>query len=102
MTFLTLYFWLDTFQAHQKMPPVSSLRMPQKLPLEANNFEVSSNEVSSENVNGTDVYGTGLKNEVGEYNCFLNVIIQVCTYFQIFYLYLRATSCSLSNFIFSG
>lgn len=28
-------------------------------------------------VNGVDVYGTGLKNEVGEYNCFLNVIIQV-------------------------
>ncbi|KAI3454607.1 hypothetical protein Pfo_011270 [Paulownia fortunei] len=26
--------------------------------------------------NGMDTYGTGLKNEVGEYNCFLNVIIQ--------------------------
>lgn len=27
--------------------------------------------------NGKETYGTGLKNEVGEYNCFLNVIIQV-------------------------
>ncbi|CAN1266008.1 Inactive ubiquitin carboxyl-terminal hydrolase 54 [Linum perenne] len=26
--------------------------------------------------NGTDVFGSGLKNDVGEYNCFLNVIIQ--------------------------
>ncbi|KAL8457300.1 hypothetical protein ACS0TY_035232 [Phlomoides rotata] len=26
--------------------------------------------------NGKDIYGTGLKNEGGEYNCFLNVIIQ--------------------------
>lgn len=27
--------------------------------------------------NGTEVYGAGLKNAAGEYNCFLNVIIQV-------------------------
>ncbi|KAK0588126.1 hypothetical protein LWI29_034754 [Acer saccharum] len=67
---------LDAFQERQKIPLVSSLRMPQKLPQEVNNFGVSSNEITSENVNGTDVYGTGLKNEVGEYNCFLNVIIQ--------------------------
>ncbi|KAL5814025.1 hypothetical protein ACOSQ4_024666 [Xanthoceras sorbifolium] len=67
---------LDTFQARQKMPLVSSLRVPQKLPQEVNNFGISSNEITSENMNGTDVYGTGLMNEVGEYNCFLNVIIQ--------------------------
>lgn len=59
------------------MPLTSSLRIPQKMPLEANNFGVSSSEVTRENVNGTDMYGTGLMNEVGEYNCFLNVIIQV-------------------------
>ena len=29
------------------------------------------------NISGADMVGTGLKNEVGEYNCFLNVIIQV-------------------------
>ncbi|XP_024045653.1 uncharacterized protein LOC18048599 isoform X2 [Citrus clementina] len=67
---------LDTFQAHQKMPLVSSLRMTQNVSLEANKVAVLSNEVRSENVNGIDVYGAGLKNEVGEYNCFLNVIIQ--------------------------
>lgn len=27
--------------------------------------------------NETEVYGAGLKNAAGEYNCFLNVIIQV-------------------------
>ncbi|XP_028092844.1 uncharacterized protein LOC114293027 isoform X1 [Camellia sinensis] len=34
------------------------------------------NEGTPENVNAADVYGTGLRNDVGEYNCFLNVIIQ--------------------------
>lgn len=34
-------------------------------------------EDSTENVNGATLLGTGLRNEVGEYNCFLNVIIQV-------------------------
>lgn len=38
---------------------------------------VLSNEATTENVNAAHAYGTGLKNEVGEYNCFLNVIIQV-------------------------
>ncbi|KVH98696.1 protein of unknown function DUF627, N-terminal [Cynara cardunculus var. scolymus] len=37
---------------------------------------VTSIELSSDKANGSDVYGTGLKNEAGEYNCFLNVIIQ--------------------------
>lgn len=36
-----------------------------------------SDEVRLRNVNEADVFGTGLKNEVGEYNCFLNVVIQV-------------------------
>ncbi|KAK4394563.1 hypothetical protein Sango_1610600 [Sesamum angolense] len=31
---------------------------------------------SLDGANRMDAYGTGLKNEVGEYNCFLNVIIQ--------------------------
>ncbi|XP_038725297.1 uncharacterized protein LOC120016543 isoform X2 [Tripterygium wilfordii] len=67
---------LDTYQAHKKMPVVSSLKVPQMNTLEANNFGVSLHEIATENANGIDVYGTGLKNEVGEYNCFLNVIIQ--------------------------
>ncbi|KAJ6411641.1 hypothetical protein OIU84_008259 [Salix udensis] len=32
--------------------------------------------VATVNVDGTDVFGTGLKNDIGDYNCFLNVIIQ--------------------------
>jgi hypothetical protein len=43
---------------------------------------VSPNEGTVENMNGADVFGTGLQNEVGEYNCFLNVIIQVLSYFS--------------------
>lgn len=34
-------------------------------------------EDSTDDVNGATSLGTGLRNEVGEYNCFLNVIIQV-------------------------
>lgn len=33
--------------------------------------------ISKDGENGKETYGTGLKNEGGEYNCFLNVIIQV-------------------------
>ncbi|GMJ13764.1 hypothetical protein like AT3G47890 [Hibiscus trionum] len=54
---------LDTYQA-------------QRAPLLVNNHGFSQNDVSSEDLNETDVFGTGLQNEVGEYNCFLNVIIQ--------------------------
>ena len=35
--------------------------------------------VAVEDVNGIDAVGMGLQNDVGEYNCFLNVIIQVCS-----------------------
>lgn len=51
--------------------------------IEGEGSRVTSIEVFSDkakakaNANASDVYGTGLKNEAGEYNCFLNVIIQV-------------------------
>ncbi|XWS60629.1 hypothetical protein CRYUN_Cryun07bG0051700 [Craigia yunnanensis] len=67
---------LDTYQAQQCLPLASSSRTAQRVPLQVNNHGVSQNEVSSEGLNETDVFGTGLQNEVGEYNCFLNVIIQ--------------------------
>lgn len=68
---------LDTFHARRKLPLMSGSPMPQKMLPEISYSVVSSIEVPSDGVNGTDGYGTGLKNEVGEYNCFLNVIIQV-------------------------
>nr|GMC50646.1 Inactive ubiquitin carboxyl-terminal hydrolase [Ipomoea batatas] len=43
---------------------------------EMGDSRVSPNEVSTGNVPGINVYGAGLQNEIGEYNCFLNVIIQ--------------------------
>ncbi|KAE8730721.1 hypothetical protein F3Y22_tig00002889pilonHSYRG00003 [Hibiscus syriacus] len=67
---------LDTYQARQRLPLSSSSRTVQRVPLDVKNQGVSANEVSSEGLNETDVFGTGLLNEVGEYNCFLNVIIQ--------------------------
>uniref|UniRef100_A0A2P2MPJ4 Uncharacterized protein LOC8258164 isoform X3 n=1 Tax=Rhizophora mucronata TaxID=61149 RepID=A0A2P2MPJ4_RHIMU len=71
---------LDTFQANQKMPLISSLKTSQQMPQEFNNSSVSLNEVTFGSMNGTDMFGTGLKNDVGEYNCFLNVIIQFSPY----------------------
>lgn len=67
---------LDTFQAHQKIPPVSNLKSPQRTSGEVDNSGAVPSDVQASNMNRVDVLGTGLKNEVGEYNCFLNVIIQ--------------------------
>ncbi|KAK2999837.1 hypothetical protein RJ639_022666 [Escallonia herrerae] len=66
---------LDTYHAHKKSPLISNSRAPQKMFSEEDDLGVSSDEVVK-NVDEANVYGTGLKNEVGEYNCFLNVIIQ--------------------------
>ncbi|XP_024976124.1 uncharacterized protein LOC112514052 isoform X1 [Cynara cardunculus var. scolymus] len=67
---------LDAFHSHKKYPSISLLTMPEDMLIDGEDSCVSSNEVVPNNVIGNDVYGTGLKNEVGEYNCFLNVIIQ--------------------------
>ncbi|KAJ4960996.1 hypothetical protein NE237_020906 [Protea cynaroides] len=67
---------LDTFQAHQNLPLVAQPRMSAKISPEANGCGLLSNEVIVSDMNGAEVFGAGLKNEVGEYNCFLNVIIQ--------------------------
>lgn len=75
--YLFFFPYSDTFHSHKKLPLISSLMMPQEMFVKGDEFAVSSNEAIIENVNEVDVYGTGLKNEVGEYNCFLNVIIQV-------------------------
>ncbi|XP_010256018.1 PREDICTED: uncharacterized protein LOC104596511 isoform X2 [Nelumbo nucifera] len=63
---------LDTFQAHKGSPPVPRQRVPQRTSPEAGDYGASPDAVMVENINGIDVFGTGLKNEVGEYNCFLN------------------------------
>lgn len=67
----------DTFQEQQKLPLISSSRIPLISYGKVDSNGVPSNELNVENVQGADMFGTGLKNEVGEYNCFLNVIIQV-------------------------
>ncbi|XP_027333611.1 uncharacterized protein LOC113848345 isoform X2 [Abrus precatorius] len=67
---------LDTYQARGNLPPVSSLRMSHRASSQVDNVDFLPVENSTENVNGATLLGTGLKNEVGEYNCFLNVIIQ--------------------------
>lgn len=72
-------FLLDSFNAEQKLPLGANKGKLQKLFPEMGNSVVLPNEVITSDIDGVDVYGTGLRNEVGEYNCFLNVIIQVCT-----------------------
>ncbi|CAA2997770.1 Inactive ubiquitin carboxyl-terminal hydrolase 54 [Olea europaea subsp. europaea] len=67
---------LDTLHAHRKLPLTSGSSIPQNMLPEISYSGVSSIEVPSDGINWTDGYGTGLKNEIGEYNCFLNVIIQ--------------------------
>lgn len=62
---------LDMFHAHKKLP---------LLPSSGNEQKVFPKAGTLGDVNKIDAYGTGLKNEVGEYNCFLNVIIQVCVH----------------------
>lgn len=72
-------FLLDSFIAEQKLPLGANKGKLQKLYPEMGNSVVLPDEVITSDIDGVDVYGTGLRNEVGEYNCFLNVIIQVCT-----------------------
>lgn len=72
-------FLLDSFIAEQKSPLGANKGKLQKLYPEMGNSVVLPDEVITSDIDGVDVYGTGLRNEVGEYNCFLNVIIQVCT-----------------------
>ncbi|EOA23393.1 hypothetical protein CARUB_v10016569mg [Capsella rubella] len=62
---------LDVYQGGRNM--TSYLRTP----LEVNNDGVLSVvTMKSQNTTEVALFGTGLQNEVGEYNCFLNVIIQ--------------------------
>lgn len=51
--------------------------MSQKMSGELDDVGLSLDDIAIKNISGADMLGTGLKNEVGEYNCFLNVIIQV-------------------------
>ncbi|KAI3686481.1 hypothetical protein L1987_80159 [Smallanthus sonchifolius] len=67
---------LDAFHSHKPYSSTSGLMMADNMLIEGEDSCITSIEVDPDNVNGSDVYGTGLKNEVGEYNCFLNVIIQ--------------------------
>ncbi|CAI0549437.1 unnamed protein product [Linum tenue] len=67
---------LDDIQVHQNTSSIPNLRTPPKTTLETRPSDALQNEVAVGNENGIDVFGTGLQNDVGEYNCFLNVIIQ--------------------------
>ncbi|KAG9455754.1 hypothetical protein H6P81_000262 [Aristolochia fimbriata] len=67
---------LDTFQARQSFPVVQTPTLKENTTLENNDFECSLDQVPVKTDIEDRVLGTGLLNEVGEYNCFLNVIIQ--------------------------
>lgn len=78
----------DTYQARGNLPLVSSLRMPQRSSSPVDRSGLAPLEDSAQDVNGASLLGTGLMNEVGEYNCFLNVIIQVGILKANFFQYL--------------
>ncbi|XP_076954029.1 uncharacterized protein LOC143628280 [Bidens hawaiensis] len=86
---------LDAFLSHKQYSSVSELMMPEEnIFLEGSDSIVTYIEVPSDKVNGSEVYGTGLKNEVGEYNCFLNVIIQSLWHLRRFREEFLSTSTS--------
>lgn len=64
---------LDAFQSNYDKPMVAISRTPTNVTFQEANG-VASREVIVQSEMG--MVGTGLRNEVGEYNCFLNVIIQ--------------------------
>jgi hypothetical protein len=65
---------LDAFHSNTRTPLIPIPRMSEKMFSERDDSGISSSDATIENINSA--YGAGLKNEVGEYNCFLNVIIQ--------------------------
>ncbi|XVF79442.1 hypothetical protein PTKIN_Ptkin14bG0223400 [Pterospermum kingtungense] len=62
----------DTHQAQERSPSATA----QRVPLQVDNPGDSPNEVSDKSLSEIDVFGTGLQNEIGTNNCFLNVIIE--------------------------
>ncbi|OVA12024.1 Ubiquitin carboxyl-terminal hydrolases family 2 [Macleaya cordata] len=67
---------LDTFQAHKTTSVVPRSRMRTNVAPRQDDLASTQDEVMVHSIREKDVLGAGLKNEVGEYNCFLNVIIQ--------------------------
>ncbi|KAL6960699.1 hypothetical protein U1Q18_038462 [Sarracenia purpurea var. burkii] len=65
----------DALQAQKNL----ALTTSQSVPLEESTEEdgrVFSTDATFDNISGSDAFGPGLRNDVGEYNCFLNVIVQ--------------------------
>ncbi|KAK9104857.1 hypothetical protein Scep_021701 [Stephania cephalantha] len=67
---------LDSYKAHPAFSVVPGPRLPANVSKESDDSWAVSSDVMLDSTCVKDVYGTGLKNDVGEYNCFLNVIIQ--------------------------
>lgn len=70
----------DTYQAQQLSSQSSTLLLRQKNAGHTSDSGIAPGDKVAETITGSGVVGTGLQNEVGEYNCFLNVIIQVRMY----------------------
>ncbi|KAL4181493.1 hypothetical protein AMTRI_Chr12g237590 [Amborella trichopoda] len=65
---------LDIYQAHHGLPLPGG--QSKRVLKQMDGIEIVPNGARVGVLNQSDVIGTGLQNEVGEYNCFLNVIIQ--------------------------
>lgn len=75
-----LVYFLDTLHVQQKIPHCEDTKASQNKSPKRDNFQVM---LHNDSVVMGEALGTGLQNEVGEYNCFLNVIIQVGVTFHI-------------------
>ncbi|KAA8530304.1 hypothetical protein F0562_005013 [Nyssa sinensis] len=65
----------DALEAQTKFPSMLMQRMPQKVSSKEDRG-VLSTDATVQSMDGSDISVTGLRNDVGENNCFLNVIIQ--------------------------
>lgn len=82
----------DTFQSRKNLPLVPNSRVVQQMQ-NGDFLGTETGELISVNVNEMDSVGAGLQNEIGEYNCFLNVIIQVCKIAHLTFIFTSA-ACS--------
>ncbi|XP_057983147.1 uncharacterized protein LOC131168020 [Malania oleifera] len=66
----------NMFQAQMNLPLKARQKILEKPSQQQEEFGDLPADVMVNNLDALDAFGAGLKNDVGEYNCFLNVIIQ--------------------------
>ena len=74
-----------TLQAEKNVPLTTSQSVPSQAPLgEEDDLRALPTNVTLTNISVSDTLGPGPRNDPGEFNCFLNVIVQVSFSFKTF------------------